>query len=196
MTAGACCGESIVWPTKLNEAPLNRAPVLRFCAGVSSRFPAWLQYGSYVVVQCGDTANWDWDEYQWNRDTNAIESKSNSQPFPYNYMVFGVVRDVAEDDPQESAAGAPSQDTIIRQSEKNAEAQTTLLLIKEEDAAGGIAPEQANAFQKIRYSEKIPHGQVWKPYFDSIEGVFVCVNKKIHFISNLLVDSWRELLSV
>ena len=50
-----------------------------------------LQYGSYVVVQCDDTANWDWDEYQWNRDTNAIESKSNSQPFHYNYMVFGVV---------------------------------------------------------------------------------------------------------
>lgn len=51
-----------------------------------------LQYGSYVVVQCDDTANWNWDDYEWNRDTNAIEMKGGKTgPFPYNYMVFGVV---------------------------------------------------------------------------------------------------------
>lgn len=51
-----------------------------------------LQYGSYVVVQCDDTANWNWDDYEWNRDTNVIDMKSGKTgPFPYNYMVFGVV---------------------------------------------------------------------------------------------------------
>ncbi len=72
----------------------KNAQVHNFALGLdfeASGSSANLQYGSYVVVLCDDTANWDWDEYQWNRDTNAIESKSNSQSFPYNYMVFGVV---------------------------------------------------------------------------------------------------------
>ena len=50
-----------------------------------------LQYGSYVVVQCDDTVNWNWEDYEWNRDTNTIDMKNKSGSFPYNYMVFGVV---------------------------------------------------------------------------------------------------------
>lgn len=109
------------------------------------------------------------------------------------------VRDVAEDDPQESGAGEPSAATITRQSEKNAEAQKTLLLIKEEDTSAGADSEQPNAFQKIRYSEKIPYGQVWKPYFDSIEGVFVCVNKNHPFYQQFVsrfIEGTSERLMV
>jgi hypothetical protein len=72
----------------------KNAQVHNFALGLdfeASGSSANLQYGSYVVVQCDDTAKWDWDEYEWNRDTNAIEVKGQLQPFPYNYMVFGVV---------------------------------------------------------------------------------------------------------
>jgi hypothetical protein len=72
----------------------KNAQVHNFALGLdfeASGSSANLQYGSYVVVQCDDTAKWDWDEYEWNRDTNAIEVKGQSQAFPYNYMVFGVV---------------------------------------------------------------------------------------------------------
>jgi len=96
------------------------------------------------------------------------------------------VRDVAEDDPQESGSGEPSKTTITRQSEKNAEAQATLLLIQTEDAENGEIAELPKTFQKIRYSEKIPYGQVWKPYFDSVEGVFVCVNKNHPFYQQFI----------
>lgn len=76
----------------------NFALGLDFAASGTS---AKLQYGSYVVVQCDETTDWDWDQYEWNRDTNMIELKDKSRVFPYNFMVFRVVP-FDEDD---SAAG-------------------------------------------------------------------------------------------
>jgi len=72
----------------------KNAQVHNFALGLdfeASGSSAKLQYGSYIVVQCDDTAKWNWEDYEWNRDTNTIEVKGQSQPFPYNYMVFGVV---------------------------------------------------------------------------------------------------------
>lgn len=72
----------------------KNAQVHNFALGLdfeASGTSAKLQYGSYVVVQCDDTANWDWENYEWNRDTNMIEVKDKSQGFPFNFMVFGVV---------------------------------------------------------------------------------------------------------
>jgi len=72
----------------------KNAQVHNFALGLdfeSSGSSVKLQYGSYIVIQCDDTTNWDWANYEWNRDTNAIELKNKSEAFPYNYMVFGVV---------------------------------------------------------------------------------------------------------
>jgi hypothetical protein len=96
------------------------------------------------------------------------------------------MRDVAEDDPQEAGRGEPSSATISRQLAKNEEAQRTLELINEENAAIGSDSAPSSDFQKIRYSEKIPYGQVWKPYFDSVQGVFVCVNKNHPFYQQFI----------
>jgi len=50
-----------------------------------------LQYGSYIVVQANDSNGWEWGDYEWNRDTNMIESiKEKGKQFPFNFMVFGV----------------------------------------------------------------------------------------------------------
>lgn len=76
-------------------ASKNRnAQIHNFALGLdfeASGSSANLQYGSYVVVQCDDTSSWDWEKYEWNRDTNMIELKDKSGPFPFNFMVFGVV---------------------------------------------------------------------------------------------------------
>lgn len=92
------------------------------------------------------------------------------------------VRDISEDDPQEVGTGAPNPITLDRQNSRNEEAKSALDDIKEENTE---SPE-TNAFQKIRYSEKIPYGQFWKPYFDSTEGVFVCINKNHPFYEEFL----------
>lgn len=63
---------------------------LDFADGASS---ARLSLGSYVVVQSDDVAGWKWDDFEWNRDTHMIESKTNkASPVPFNFMVFGVAR--------------------------------------------------------------------------------------------------------
>ncbi len=81
------------------------------------------------------------------------------------------VRAVPEDDPQQSAAGAPSEETIARQHKKNQDAQLAIQQIEEGRNAEEGASE-ISGFQKVRYSEKIPYGQVWKPYLGVSE--FLC----------------------
>lgn len=95
------------------------------------------------------------------------------------------VREVSEDDPQEMGAGAPNEITLDRQHNKNEEAQQALQNIKDEE--GSDAEDNSESiFKKIRYSEKIPYGQFWKPYFDSTQGVFVCINKNHPFYEEFL----------
>ncbi|MES2036671.1 MAG: hypothetical protein V4495_02445 [Pseudomonadota bacterium] len=72
----------------------KNAQIHNFSLGLdfeASGSSANLQYGSYVVVQCDDTLDWDWSKYEWNRDTNMIELKDKSGPFAFNFMVFGLV---------------------------------------------------------------------------------------------------------
>lgn len=95
------------------------------------------------------------------------------------------VREISEDDPQELGTGVPSAITLDRQHDKNEEAQQALQNIKEEEGDDKDSDE-SSAFRKIRYSEKIPYGQFWKPYFDSTEGVFVCINKNHPFYEEFL----------
>jgi hypothetical protein len=52
---------------------------------------ARLQLGSYIVVQNDDAIGWDWNIYEWNRDTQMIQSKQKpGTEFPFNFMVFSV----------------------------------------------------------------------------------------------------------
>lgn len=107
------------------------------------------------------------------------------------------VIDVAEDDPQQQGSGELDPETLARQSKKNDEAQSALNSINQENANIGIEQE-TGIFQKIRYSNKIPFGQVWKPYYDSKEGVFVCINKNHPFYEehiNLFDEGSKERLT-
>jgi hypothetical protein len=47
-----------------------------------------LREGSYVVVQ-SDNHDWNWGQYQWDRNTMSLHTKTGKQP-EANYMVFGV----------------------------------------------------------------------------------------------------------
>jgi len=96
------------------------------------------------------------------------------------------MRSVAEDDPQQFANGEPDPETLTRQLEKNEEAQVALKKIEEEEKATDTPDGGAEDFQKIRYAEKIPYGQVWRPYFDSVEGVFICLNKNHPFYEEFI----------
>lgn len=52
---------------------------------------ARLQLGSYIVVQSDDVKGWDWNHYEWNRDTQMIQFKhETAKEFPFNFMVFSV----------------------------------------------------------------------------------------------------------
>ncbi|MFU8291158.1 ATP-binding protein [Pseudomonas aeruginosa] len=101
------------------------------------------------------------------------------------------IRDVSEDDPQEQGKGIPSPQTLDRQSQKNEEAKEALEKIEEEEASTQDEDPTESTFKKIRYSEKIPYGQLWKPYFDSTEGVFVCINKN-HPFYEIFLSSFEE----
>jgi hypothetical protein len=107
------------------------------------------------------------------------------------------VVDVAEDDPQQQGTGELDPETLNRQNKKNDEAQSALNSIKQENKSLG-AEQETEIFQKIRYSNKIPFGQVWKPYYDSKEGVFVCINKNHPFYEehiNLFDEGSKERLT-
>lgn len=96
------------------------------------------------------------------------------------------VRAVAEDDPQQIGAGEPSKETLDRQSLKNEEAKVALEKIESANPSTGQINFIPDEFQKIRYAEKIPYGQFWRPYFDAVEGVFICVNKNHPFYEEFI----------
>ncbi|GFM51891.1 hypothetical protein PSCICE_31580 [Pseudomonas cichorii] len=108
------------------------------------------------------------------------------------------VKDVPEDDPQQMGKGEVDPETLVRQEKKNAEGQAALDKIAAENEVDGESSTLDTAFQKIRYSNKIPFGQVWKPYFDSKEGVFVCISKNHPFYDeylNRFEDGSKERLT-
>lgn len=73
---------------KKNKQVHNFNLGLDFANGASS---ARLRLGSYVVVQSDDVGGWNWDNYEWNRDTHMIEPRCDkSSGVPFNFMVFGV----------------------------------------------------------------------------------------------------------
>lgn len=96
------------------------------------------------------------------------------------------MRSVSEDDPQELGSGEPTELTINRQQKQNEEAQKTLAKIEAQNPIQEGTTEVPAEFQKIRYAEKIPYGQVWRPYFDSVEGVFICINKNHPFYEEFI----------
>lgn len=53
---------------------------------------ARLRCGSYIVIQIGSAANWDWSLFRWDRGTNSIVARTSSgvARTAWNYMVFGV----------------------------------------------------------------------------------------------------------
>jgi hypothetical protein len=51
-----------------------------------------LKTGSYIIVQT-DSSNWNWNDFEWRRDSNSLEYKANpGQKAGFNYMVIGVSR--------------------------------------------------------------------------------------------------------
>lgn len=100
---------------------------------------------------------------------------------------------VAEDDPQELGTGATPEETQKRRAHKAEEATKTIQELSKEvqeasvkDPNVGIAPLENEEFRKIRYSEKVAYGQVWKPFYDATNGVFVCINKHHPFYQEFL----------
>jgi len=86
----AAAAVSTTLKRKQNKQVHNFNLGLDFAKGASS---ARLRLGSYVVVQSDDVAGWNWDNFEWNRDTHMIEFKANkADPVPFNFMVFGVAR--------------------------------------------------------------------------------------------------------
>lgn len=101
------------------------------------------------------------------------------------------VREVNEDDPQEADAGEPSPATLQRKEERNKEAQEVIIKLDEEDGVEDVSALTLDEFRKVRYSEKIPHGQAWKAYYDSKNGVFVCISK-LHPFYEEFVSLFKE----
>ncbi|MGT2457647.1 ATP-binding protein [Cupriavidus basilensis] len=100
---------------------------------------------------------------------------------------------VPEDDPQELGTGAAPEETQRRRSARAAEAEIAIEELNEErqsappaDGKEPSAVEVSDEFRKVRYSEKIPYGQVWKPFYDAKNGVFVCINKHHPFYQEFL----------
>lgn len=60
---------------------------LDFGQGVSS---ARLRHGSYVVIQSDDQKNWNWSDFEWDRDSMSLKYKDNLRNIEFNYMIFGV----------------------------------------------------------------------------------------------------------
>lgn len=97
-------------------------------------------------------------------------------------------RNVPEDDPQEAGLGEPIPEATERKRVKADEAAQVIEELKTEGKAteGKPAASEQEEFKKVRYSEKIPHGQVWKPFYDAKEGVFVCINRNHPFYDNYI----------
>lgn len=104
-------------------------------------------------------------------------------------------RNVPEDDPQEAAKGEPAPEVADRKRAKSEQAAQVMEVLESEDestaqqegdVSGKIPTPIENEFRKVRYSEKIAHGQVWKPFYDAKEGVFVCINRNHPFYEQFL----------
>lgn len=100
-------------------------------------------------------------------------------------------RNIAEDDPLEASKGEPAPETTKRKRVKADEGAQVIKRLKEEETETGeseittpLSPPEE--FKKVRYSEEIPHGQVWKPFYDAIEGVFVCISRKHPFYEEFI----------
>jgi hypothetical protein len=96
-------------------------------------------------------------------------------------------KNVAEDDPLEAGSGTVPPETAERKKKKADEAVKVIEQLKsEENKPEGVRepdvviPPQSD-FRKVRYSEKIPFGQLWKPFYDAKEGVFVCISRNHPF---------------
>jgi len=101
-------------------------------------------------------------------------------------------RNVPEDDPSEIGKGATQSAVNERKRAKADEAAQAIedLKTEEQNQSGevvGIIPADVpKEFKKVRYSEKVPHEQVWKPYYDAKEGVFVCINRNHPFYDQFI----------
>ncbi|WBU40397.1 MULTISPECIES: ATP-binding protein [Marinobacter] len=93
--------------------------------------------------------------------------------------------DVAEDDPQELGKGTPDAESLNRKKKKHEEAKQELA---SEDVPSDTEGTESGSpgFIKIRYSENIPKRQLWKPYYDSVHGVYVYINKTHPFYQEFL----------
>ncbi|QUE77473.1 ATP-binding protein [Stutzerimonas stutzeri] len=108
------------------------------------------------------------------------------------------LRDVSEDDPQEADKGAPNKLTLERQQKKQREA---LKELNAEEAKDPLKQHEDSdtSFKKIRYSDTIPARQLWKAYFDSVEGVYTYINKSHPFYEEFISrfeDGTKERLTI
>lgn len=104
-------------------------------------------------------------------------------------------RNVPEDDPQDAAKGEPAPEVADRKRAKSEQAAQVIEALESEDETATAQegdqsvkppPSSENEFRKVRYSDKIPHGQVWKPFYDAKEGVFVCINRNHPFYEQFI----------
>lgn len=56
---------------------------------ISSR--ARLKEGTYIAVQVGDLAAWNWDEWEYKTESGIIVKKDNTtSTIPFNYLIFSI----------------------------------------------------------------------------------------------------------
>jgi len=98
---------------------------------------------------------------------------------------------VPEDDPEEMASGAPSEEVLQRQFEQAAEAEVikgATLQNSVTDAVAGAAKLGDAPFAKVRYTTEVEYKHLWTPYRDAKEGVFVCINTHHPFYTEFMAD--------
>lgn len=98
------------------------------------------------------------------------------------------VKNVAEDDPDELAAGDTTKETQSRRQKRSEIAAQIITDLQQEIHSGPDDNTSATTeeFRKIVYSEKVPYGHVWHPYYDAKEGIFVCINKQHPFYQEVI----------
>lgn len=96
---------------------------------------------------------------------------------------------VPEDDPNEMASGTPPQEVLDRQQSQAEEAEKIIeATVGEETSDGGSAKLGKAPFAKVRYTGEVEYGNLWTPYRDAKEGVFVCVNTYHPFYTEFMAD--------
>ena len=89
------------------------------------------------------------------------------------------LENVAEDDPEESTSN--SEEYLVRRSQSAEEGEKAKETFKDSEVE-----DECDDFKKIIYSPKVTYGQVWEPYYDAKEGVFVGINKNHPFYEEFL----------